>query len=96
MARTAIRGPLLCLHLIVAGAAQQEKDQANRLLAEMPQGYHVQTYDDRGEPGRMPHVPNSVPRYRFTSVDGEAEAQTISNGTPNFKMIFLRAWRPIS
>ena len=88
MARIATGGLFLCLHLIVAGAAEQEKGQTDTLLAEMPEGYHVQTYDDCGEPGRMPHVPKDVPRYRFTNVDGDAEAQTISNGTPDFKMIF--------
>ena len=66
----------------------QAEDAPGTLLAEMPEGYQLQTYDDCGVPGRMPHVPKDVPRYRFTSVDGDAKAQTISNGTPNFKMVY--------
>jgi beta-galactosidase len=60
------------------------------MLNEIPEGYFLQTFDDCGFSGRMPHVPADTLRYTFPegSVDASLRDRTISNGMPNFKMHF--------
>ena len=60
------------------------------MLKEMPKGYFLQTFDDCGFSGRMPHVPTDAYRYTFPegSVNASLRDRTISHGMPNFKMFF--------
>lgn len=60
------------------------------MLKEIPEGYALQTFDDCGVPGRMPHVPADTYRYIFPegSVNASLRDRTISNGMPDFKMLF--------
>ena len=63
--------------------------EADLALAGIPEGYHLQAYDDCGVIGRQPDV-RSEGRYLFPpdAVQADERARSVSVGAPDFDVVF--------
>lgn len=85
---------LMSLLNLVAFGAEPAADMA---LAQIPEGYTLQYYDDCGVRGRQPHVPAQVGHlFSPGQVEGNEQARSVTYGTPHFEVLYdgLEAGKP--